>query len=225
MLPIIYVDNHLLVIEKPAGLLSQADRTGDTDVLTLAKAWVKREFNKPGDVYLGLVHRLDRPASGLMVLARTSKAAARLSDQFKNGRITKQYLALVEGNPPDEEHFEDWLLKRYEKISVVGPKKKGARKAELDLKVVKRYRGYCLVQIDLATGRAHQIRVQCSSRGYPLIGDFRYGSRTELDGRNLALHAARLQLEHPTKKEPMTWRSRPPNTWPTEVQSWLDRRS
>jgi 23S rRNA pseudouridine1911/1915/1917 synthase len=217
-LPVMYVDNHVLVVEKPAGMLSQEDRTKDEDVLTVAKQWVKVEFEKPGAVYLGLVHRLDRPASGLMVLARTSKAAARLSEQFKNRTVKKTYLAWVEGHPTQGDVYEDWLQKWDEIVRVVEPDKKGAKKAALTINEVRKFGKYSLVRIELSTGRAHQIRVQLSSRGFPLVGDFRYGSRTRFDGKNLALHAARLVFEHPTKKDSMVFTSELSNKWPAEIR-------
>lgn len=216
-LPVLYVDNHLLVIDKPAGVLSQEDRTSDADVLTLAKAWVKVEYEKPGKVYLGLVHRLDRPASGVMVLARTSKAAARLSEQFRNRTISKTYLALVSGMPEDGEVYEDWLLKRSETVQVVDEHYRGAKHAKMRVHVVRKIGQMSLIRVELSTGRAHQIRVQCAHRGHPIVGDFRYGSRSELDGRNLALHAFSLGLEHPTKKKRMTFHALPPATWPDDA--------
>ena len=225
MIPVRYVDNHLLVIEKPAGMLSQADRTGDEDVLTAMKSWVGDQFNKPGNVYLGLVHRIDRPASGLMVLARTSKAAARLSAQFKSRTVEKRYLAWVEGSTPERATWEDFLTKQHQQVRVVGAATEGAKSASLDMETVASTHGKSLIAIHLHTGRPHQIRVQCSSRGFPLVGDFRYGAKSELDGRNLALHAAALSIDHPTRKARLGWTAAPPGTWPTAVveaaESWL----
>lgn len=215
-----YVDNHLLVVEKPPGMLSQEDRTGDEDILTLCKAWVGEEFNKPGNVYLGLIHRLDRPASGLMVFARTSKAAARLSEQFRERTVTKKYVALVEGRPPYNERWVDWLLKEKERVRVMRSDKKGGKRAELEMLTVAHEGKLSLITVELHTGRPHQIRAQCASRGFPIVGDFKYGSKMELDGRNLALHSAFLEMEHPTTKERMRWISRPPENWPEE---WADR--
>lgn len=229
---VIYEDNHLLVVNKPAGVLSQGDRTGDLDLLTMGKAWVKDRYNKPGAVFLGLVHRLDRPASGVMLFARTSKAASRLAAQFKERSVQKVYLALVEGRTPGAGAWEDYLLKgdlakSREDVRVVASGTAGAKEARLEMKTLHRFAASgnlpecSLIEIKLETGRTHQIRVQCSTRGFPLIGDFRYGSRTELDGKNLALHAARLELMHPTKKEQMSWSSPVPTTWPGHVRSWL----
>jgi 23S rRNA pseudouridine1911/1915/1917 synthase len=217
-LPVIFVDNHVLVVEKPAGMLAQEDRTKDDDVLSVAKQWVKVEYEKPGAVYLGLVHRLDRPASGLMVLARTSKAAARLSEQFKNRTVQKTYFALVDGHPVEGDVYEDWLKKWDENVRVVEPKRPGGKLAKLVIQEVFWFGTAALVRIELSTGRAHQIRVQLASRGFPIVGDFRYGSRTRLDGKNLALHAGRLAFEHPTKKERMVFTSELPRAWPPEIR-------
>ena len=219
-LPVVYVDNHVLVVDKPAGMLSQEDRTKDEDVLTVAKQWVKVQYDKPGAVYLGLIHRLDRPASGLMVLARTSKAAARLSEQFKKRTVKKTYLALVEGAPKKGDVYEDWLQKWDETVRVVEADKKGAKLAKLTIQDVRKVGNYSLVRIELATGRAHQIRVQLASRKFPIVGDFRYGSRTHHPGKNLALHAGMLTIEHPTKKESMVFTSELPDAWPAEVREY-----
>jgi len=220
-----YVDNHVLVIEKPAGMLSQADHTGDEDVLTAMKAWVGEQFNKPGNVYLGLVHRIDRPASGLMVFARTSKAAARLTDQFKKRSVEKRYLAWVEGSTPERATWDDFLVKQNQEVRVVSADADGAKSASLDLETIASAGGRSLVVVNLHTGRPHQIRVQCASRGFPIVGDFRYGAKAELDGRNLALHAAALAIDHPTRKTRMGWTALPPGTWPTDVldraKAWL----
>lgn len=221
-----YVDNHLLVVEKPAGMLSQADHTGDVDILTIMKDWVGRKYNKPGNVYLGLVHRLDRPASGLMVLARTSKAAARLTAQFKQRTVEKRYMAWVEGTPPQRASWDDHLVKEDREVRVVDAGAPGAKHARLDLETIHSDGGRSLVVIQLHTGRAHQIRVQCASRGFPLVGDFRYGAGTELDGRNLALHASALALDHPTRTTRMGWTMPPPASWPSTVRDraarWLE---
>ena len=217
-LPVLFEDNHLLVVDKPAGMPSQPDRTGDPDVLTIGKAIIKERYNKPGAVFLGLVHRLDRPASGVMVLARTSKSASRLSEQFREKTIRKTYLALVEGTPVKGDMYEDWMLKDRERVQVVEKGTRGAKKANLQIKDVVRFGPVSLVRIILETGRSHQIRVQFSERGHPLVGDFRYRSRRELDGKNLALHAGDLAFQHPTKKDRINFSSLVPPTWPADVQ-------
>ena len=209
----IYVDNHLLVVFKPAGMLSQEDRTGDDDVLTVWKRWIKVRYDKPGRVFLGLVHRLDRPASGVMVLARTSKAAARLSIQFRERTVGKEYLALVEGVPDPDGTMVDMLAKKGSTVRVQ-PRAPGAREARLAFRTLGTSGGCSLVSVRLETGRAHQIRVQFSQRGFPLLGDFRYGATRSFDGKNLALHAYRLSLQHPTSGEQLTFTAPLPDTWP-----------
>lgn len=223
MVEVRYVDNHVLVVEKPAGMLSQGDRTGDEDLLSRMKQWVGERYNKPGNVYLGLVHRLDRPASGLMVLARTSKAAARLTEQFKQRTVEKHYLAWVEGSTPAAATWEDHLLKQDGSVSVVRASTPGAKRASLEFKTVQQTEDRSLVAVHLHTGRAHQIRVQFASRGFPLVGDMRYGARTELDGRNLALHATALAFDHPTRKVRMGWTSTVPASWPDSVREEASR--
>lgn len=213
LLSVLYLDNHLLVVDKPAGVLVQEDRTGDLDLLTAGKAYLKDRYDKPGNVYLGLVHRLDRPVSGVMVFARTSKAAARLSEQFRRRTPTKGYLALVEGRLERGGRWEDHLAKRDRHVHVVPPSAPDARRAVLSCNPVARLGSRTLVAIALETGRPHQIRVQLAHHGHPIVGDLRYGARHELDGRNLALHAYALTIEHPTRRVAMTWRSAPPPTW------------
>ena len=222
----IYIDNHVLVVEKPAGLLSQADNTGDEDVLTRWKAYLKREFKKPGNVYLGLVHRLDRPVSGVMVLARTSKAASRLSHQFRERLVKKEYLALTESLPDvrgaEPGRMLDYLVKDKGRVNTVASSHPGAKQAELSWRSLGAVGKYQLVLIEPQTGRPHQIRIQFSSRKAPLIGDFRYGSRIELDGRNLALHAWRISFEHPTLKTRLTFAADVPASWPDSVRTEVD---
>ena len=217
---ILFSDNHLLIVNKPAGLLSQADRTGDPDMLTLAKAWIKQKCDKPGNVYVGLVHRLDRPVSGVLALARTSKAAARLSAQFRDGTPVKKYLALAEGRTPEGGTCRDYLLKdEQQNVSIVSAGQPGARFAELDWKAIAFHKGRTLLDITLKTGRAHQIRAQLAAQGIPIAGDVRYGARTPFDGKNLALHCYCLELEHPVHKVRMRWTAAPPPAW----QGFFDR--
>lgn len=210
----LYLDNHLLVIEKKAGQLTQADQTGDTDLLMTWREYIKIRFNKPGNVYLGLVHRLDRPVSGVMVFARTSKAAARLAEQFRTQKIEKKYLALVEGRPGFSGTMEDYLLKKGGRVKRAASEKQGAKKARLSFRTLAESGGKSLVEIDLETGRSHQIRVQFSSRGFPLVGDVKYGASTEFDGKNLALHAFSLSFDHPTRKDRLVFESPLPAAWP-----------
>ena len=214
----VYLDNHLLVVNKPAGMLSQADRTGDRDVLTHWKEYVRSRFNKPGNVYLGLVHRLDRPASGLMVLARTSKAAQRLSRQFREREVIKEYVALVEGCIQTGGIFEDYLLKEGRTVRLATESESGSQYAKMDVRPINSEGALSLVSVMLETGRPHQIRLQLSSRDYPILGDFRYGASAQLDGKNIALHSFRLAFEHPVKKTMLTWTVPPPETWPSSFR-------
>ena len=215
-IPIIYEDNHLLVIDKPAGVLSQEDSTGAPDVLTLCKRYIKKKYNKPGDVWLGLVHRLDRPVSGLMVLARTSKAASRLSEQIRNNRIDKTYWALVEGMTQMEKTLVHYLEKdkRSNHVTAYKSKKGRAKKAELAFKTLKQSAHYSLIEVDLRTGRPHQIRVQMAKEGYPLWGDYRYGETGSKKGKDLGLRAVKLSFDHPTIKKRMFFEAKVPNLQP-----------
>ncbi|MDO4197579.1 MAG: RluA family pseudouridine synthase [Erysipelotrichaceae bacterium] len=200
---IIYEDNHLLVVEKPVNVPMQEDSSKDKDLLTMAKEYIKEKYHKPGDVYLGLVHRLDRPVGGVCVFARTSKAASRLSKQVSDHSLKKTYLAVVEDNNlEDSGHFEDYLLKDTKTNTVkVDPK---GKLAVLDYEVLKRKDNLALVKVNLKTGRSHQIRVQFSSRNHPLWGDQRY-NRNAIKGQQIALHAYMLEFEHPTTKEKMSF--------------------
>ncbi len=206
-LKVIYEDNHLLVIEKPVNIPMQEDASKDEDLLTMAKAYIKEKYSKPGDVYLGLVHRLDRPVGGVCVFARTSKAAGRLSRQIQDHTFRKQYLAVVEDNGlKDSGHFEDFLLKD-EKTNTVRVDPKG-KKAILDYEVLKRKDGLALVAVDLLTGRSHQIRVQFSSRNHPLWGDQRYNPNAK-KGQQIALWSRRIIFEHPVSKQLLSFESQP----------------
>lgn len=212
----LHLDNHLLVVHKPAGMLVQEDRTGDADLLTLGKAFLKERFDKPGNVFLGLVHRLDRPVSGVVALARTSKAAARLSEQFRERSPEKNYVALVEGRLLGEGTRVDHLAKLGQTVRVVKPSHPEAKRAELRYRVLgserRREGDVSLVAVELVTGRAHQIRVQLAAMGHPILGDLRYGAAAPFGDRALALHAAALTIEHPTQRVPMTFTAAP--HWP-----------
>lgn len=218
---VLFLDNHLLVVNKPAGMLSQEDETGDLDVITWSKHYLKERFDKPGNVFAGLVHRLDRPTSGVMVIARTSKAAGRLAEAFKKRDVKKTYLALVEGVPPDQGRAEDYLAKVQRKVKVVRKTHPEGGKAIATWQLLGNLDGASLVQVELETGRPHQIRVQMASRGWPLVGDVRYGARKEFDGRNLALHAWKLELEHPVQRVPMAWTAKPSKRWPLWVREMV----
>lgn len=205
---VLFVDNHLLVVNKPAGVLVQADRTGDLDLLTMGKAYLKDRFDKPGNVFLGLVHRLDRPASGVMVFARTSKAAARLSEQFRQRTVEKRYVAMVEGILEGGDIERGRIVSDDASVRLSGVTGEG-KAAELQWRSIATESERTLVDIQLKTGRKHQIRVQLAELGHPILGDFRYGATQELDGKNLALHCYRLGVRHPTAKEWMTFEAAP----------------
>ena len=212
-LEVLYLDNHLLVINKPAGLLAQADRTGDGDVVSIAKGFLKKKFNKPGNVFVGLVHRLDRPVSGVMVLARTTKAAARLSAQFRDNLIMKKYIVLVEGRCHGQGVCENYILKKNERVTITDHTNKQSKYARLLWSSVACTGNISILDIDLKTGRPHQIRVQLAHMGLSVLGDLRHGAQGQFDGQNLALHSYCLCLEHPVKKEKMCWTVSPPSTW------------
>ena len=199
-LKVFYEDNHLIVVEKKANVLSQADSTNDIDMLTIVKQYIKKKYNKPGNVYLGLVHRLDRPVGGLMVFARTSKAASRLSEQVRTHEFKKTYLAVINGKlEKKKDTFKDYLKKLDNGNTIITNKEDG-KFSELDYEVLEynEKNNQTLVKINLKTGRHHQIRVQFASRGYPLCGDQRYGKK---DYTQIALYAYKLEFFHPITKE------------------------
>lgn len=212
-LEILFEDNHLLAICKPAGVLSQEDQTGDPDALTLGKEYLKNEYKKPGNVFLGLLHRLDKPVSGVMVMAKTSKSAARISEQIRNRTVKKSYLAVVKGEPEDFNYLTHYLLKDAvsNRVSVVGDDIKGAKKAELIYQTLYRKNGLALLKIKLITGRAHQIRVQLAEVNLPIFGDHKYGNSTST---NIALHAYEIEFDHPTLKQSISIQSNPSQNEP-----------
>ena len=199
---VLYLDNSVIVVKKKANILSQEDDTGDVSLLTLVKEYIKKKYNKPGNVYIGLVHRLDRPVSGIMVFARNSKSAARLSKEIRDNKIKKTYIAVVHGIiKNDNGKLTDYLFKKSNGDSIVTTEDKG-KLSVLRYRVVDRdyEKKQTLVEINLETGRHHQIRVQFASRGYPLCGDQRYG---KLDKTQIALCAYKLEFVHPISKEIM----------------------
>lgn len=215
---VLYEDNHIIVVEKPADIPSQSDKTGDEDMLTIIKKYIKEKYNKPGNVYLGLVHRLDRPVGGVMVFAKTSKSASRLSEQVRNKSFKKKYLAIVNGKmEKDKGVLKDYLWKDAKSNTsyVVKETKKNAKFAELDYKVVRydKKNDLSLVEINLHTGRHHQIRVQFSSRMHAIYGDSKYHGRGA--GTGICLYAYELTLIHPTTKEELTFTQlpKPINMW------------
>ena len=195
---IIYEDNHVLVVEKPINIGVQEDISNDEDLLNILKGYLKEKYNKPGNVYLGLVHRLDRPASGIMVFAKTSKAASRLSNQIRDNKFNKIYNAVVMNKINDSGHLEDYLVKDTKK-NIVKVSKEG-KLAILDYKRLDYKNNMSLVEIKLKTGRSHQIRVQFSHNGNPLYGDQKYNKNAKV-GQQLALFAKKLEFYHPVTKE------------------------
>ena len=211
-LKVIYEDNNIIVVEKPANIPSQGDKTGDLDMLTIIKAYLKEKYNKPGNVYLGLVHRLDRPVGGVMVFAKTSKAAARLSEQVREKVFKKKYLVIVNGKFEEKKGtLKDYLLKneRLNKSRVVEEETKNSKYAELDYEVLKydKEQNLSLLKINLHTGRHHQIRVQLSSRDHSIYGDAKYNGRGS--ARQLYLWAYELTIQNVISKEEMTFTSIP----------------
>ena len=214
VIDVLYEDNHLLVVVKPPNLPAQADRSGDDDLLSILKRYIGNKYQKPGNVYLGLVHRLDRPVGGVMVFARTSKAAARLSAAFAEHAQDRRYLAVLRGSLPGELALEDDLLKdpATGTVRVVPAGTPGAKRARLVSRPLARREGLTLAEVRLFTGRAHQIRVQHAHAGLPLWGDARYGQGRP--GQQIALWAVSLALEHPTRHEVMRFACPPPRMEP-----------
>ncbi|MFR8871321.1 RluA family pseudouridine synthase [Paraclostridium sordellii] len=217
MINVIYEDNHLLVVEKPVNVLSQGDDTNDKDMVNLLKNYLKVKYNKPGNVFVGLVHRLDRPVGGIMVFAKTSKAASRLSEQVRNKSFKKTYRAVLNGNmKKDKDTLKDYLYKnkKTNMVSVVNKNYKDAKDAELSYETISKNEKFSMVQVDLKTGRPHQIRVQFSSRNHPLFGDQRYGQHINKKGDQIALWSYKIEITHPTTKEKMEFICNPPNNYP-----------
>lgn len=217
-LNIIYEDNHIILVEKPVNIPSQGDKTGDIDMLTIVKQYIKEKYNKPGEVYLGLVHRLDRPVGGVMVFAKTSKAASRISEQVRIKEFKKKYLVIVDGKMNNNKGtLENYLLKN-EKLNmskVVCEGTKNAKLAKLDYEVLKynEETNLSLLKINLHTGRHHQIRVQMANSGHSIYGDQKYGTRGR--GKQICLWAYELSILHPITKERMTFK-----VLPEETGSW-----
>ncbi len=210
MLKVLYEDNHLLVVEKPVNIPVQADASGDEDLLNVCKAYIKEKYGKPGEVYLGLVHRLDRPVGGAMVFARTSKAAARLSAQFASHGAKKQYAALVVGSPAPQEKLSGFILRDEATGSarMVSGDAVGAKSAALEYRRLSAREGKTLLDVALLTGRHHQIRCQLAGAGCPIWGDQRYNPDA-VPGQQLALWAYALEIDHPVKQERMAFFSAP----------------
>ena len=203
---ILYEDNHLLIVKKPVNIPVQEDASKDKDLLNMLKDYIKENENKPGNVYLGLVHRLDRPVGGAVVFAKTSKAASRLADQLRQNKIVRKYKAVVRGNlTPSKDTLIDYLYKNRKNntVNVVDKNKKDAKKAILHYKVLgnDKKNSLSLLEIELETGRSHQIRVQLANQGNVLYGDQKYGRSQNKPGQQIALLAHTLEVKHPTKDE------------------------
>lgn len=214
---VIYEDNHLLVVKKPVNMPVQKDSSNDEDLLTVLKKYIKEKYNKPGNVYLGLVHRLDRPVGGVMVFARTSKAASRLSDAIRKREFNKTYLAVVHGILKDKKgKMEHYLLKDTNTniVSAVNKDTGGAKYACLEYGVLNERENFSLVKINLHTGRPHQIRVQFSNEGHSLFGDQKYGRDVNSPGQQIALWSCEISFIHPTTKENVKFKCNPPDEEP-----------
>lgn len=216
-IPILYEDNHLLLVEKPVNIPVQGDASGDLDFFTMLKDDIKRRHQKPGNVYLGLLHRLDRPVGGAMVFAKTSKSASRMSDMLRRQTIKRTYFAVVHGKPKEPAGIlTHYLYKDRQKNQVYSVKANHpeAKKAILDYETLMTSTNFSLLKVHLHTGRSHQIRVQLATNGTPLFGDQKYGAKLNKPGQQISLWAAKLFFEHPVKKEPLTVNSLPPNQHP-----------
>ncbi len=213
---IVFEDNHILVAIKPQNVPCQADSSGDKDMLTLLKEYLVEKYNKPGDAWLGLVHRLDRPTSGLMVFAKTSKAASRLSEMIRQGEVEKKYLCVVDGVPKYKADKLQNFIKKFPDINtvrVVPETTDGAKYAELDFRLLQSVDNKSLLYVNLITGRGHQIRVQMAHAGTPITGDHRYG-KGESDAFQLALFATDLKFKHPVGGQLLAFRAYPPEIMP-----------
>lgn len=217
---VLYEDNHLLVIDKPAGLTTQGALPSEHSAVEWARDYVKRKYAKPGNVFIGVVSRLDRDVSGVLVLARTSKGAARLNEQFRDRTVKKTYWAVVEGAPPESLRCEDLIAEDEgaKRMVLVDPQLAAkfrageAQPAALSFRRIRKIDGGALLEVELETGRKHQIRVQLAGRGWPIVGDRKYGSRRRFEA-GIGLHARSLEIRHPTRDEALTFEAKPPASW------------
>ncbi len=218
-LEVLHCDNHLLAVSKPAGMPCVPDESGDESLLDAAREWVRVEFSKPGNVFLGVVHRLDRPVSGVVLFARTSKAASRLTEQFKTRSTEKHYLGVVQGHPAEESgELQQWLEKLEDRNRVIrqggpGPR---AKEAVTRWRVIAQDSTRSLIRFVPLTGRSHQLRVAAATLGTPLLGDLKYGAKKPLADKSIALHAETLEVSHPTKDERVAVGCAPPR------EAWWD---
>lgn len=205
---ILYEDNHIIAVNKTCNEIVQGDKTGDTPLSEIVKAYIKTQYNKPGEVFLGVTHRIDRPTSGVVLFARTSKALARLNEMFKSHeQIQKTYWAIVQGEPKQPEaRLENWLVKNeaQNKSYITKPGAKEAKQAVLSYKTLAKGDHYTLLEVNLETGRHHQIRCQLAAIGCPIKGDLKYGAKRSNPDGGICLHARQIAFIHPVKKEPVT---------------------
>ena len=214
---VLYEDNHVLAVLKPGGMLVQGDKTGDISLLAIAKQWLIAKYQKPGKAFLGLVHRLDRPVAGVVIFAKTSKAANRLSIQFRERTIRKFYLAVVEGNiRPPSGTLVHYIRKRPEhrRVQISEHSFEEGSRAELSYTVLQETAEMSLVQVRIHTGRHHQIRAQFAHIGHPIAGDHKYRARISLPDKNIALFAAQISFTHPTRDTEVTIQAPLPQQWP-----------
>lgn len=212
---VIYEDNHLLVVNKASGILVQGDITGDVPLVDLCKEYIARKYGKPGAVFLGVVHRIDRPVSGIVVLARTSKSLTRMNTLFRENKTKKTYWAITEKRPPAETgNLVHWLIKDEKKNKTTAYPREMAegQRAELSYQVIGQTQKHWLLSVNPVTGRPHQIRVQLAFMGCPIKGDVKYGSTGPFEDGSIGLHAKRLEFLHPVKKEPMVVQAPLPHT-------------
>jgi 23S rRNA pseudouridine1911/1915/1917 synthase len=213
-LAVLYEDNHLLVVDKPAGLLTQSDKSGEDSLLEICRRYVRSKYDKQGNVFIGMVHRLDRPVSGVIVFARTSKAASRLSALIRKGEMEKTYRAVVDGCLEGEGVLEDYLVREGDKTRKAEAIEPEAQKAILKYRSISAGPEKSFLEIDLVTGRKHQIRAQLSQIGHPVLGDRKYGSPVDLGKDRIALMSYKLTFKHPTREEILTFTANEPDWWP-----------
>lgn len=225
-LQILYEDNHLIAVLKPPGLLTQSDKTLDLSLMDLTRIWLTKKYQKPGNVFLGLVHRLDRPVGGVVLLAKTSKGASRISEQFRNHEVKKIYWAWVEGTPKENSktlvHYLTWVKKKRRAWAF----EQGAterQRAVLSYSGLRSEHNRTLLEVKPGTGRKHQIRAQLSSIGHPILGDNKYGAKQTYEGPGIGLFAKSLELKHPTKSEACIRIEVPDDLVPLEFRAWISR--
>ena len=200
---IVYEDNHLIIVNKACGEIVQGDRTGDEPLVETLKQWIKEKYQKPGNVFCGVIHRIDRPTSGLVVFARTSKGLSRMNELFRKGEVHKTYWAIVQNRPPKQtDTLTHWLVahEKGNRTEVFDAPKEGAQKAVLKYRVIVEGERYHLLEVELLTGRKHQIRAQLSHIGCPIKGDLKYGARRSNPGGGISLQSHRICFQHPVSK-------------------------